>query len=102
MTQIIKMETDQIEILKDMLPNAPKRKSLRVYALSRHTIGVSFRRVEEWARRALWEGEVKVEETTDSIILLLPKVLSSFYSITQDNITVSASPKTNTLQIDVG
>jgi hypothetical protein len=96
------MEMNQIEILKEMLPNAPKRKSLRVYALSRHTIGVSFQPVEEWARRALWEGDVEVEETTDSIILLLPKVLSSFFSITQDNITVSASPKTNTLQIDVG
>jgi hypothetical protein len=47
MTQIIKMETNQIEILKDMLPNAPKRKSLRAYALSRHTIGISFHPVEE-------------------------------------------------------
>jgi hypothetical protein len=96
------METNQIMILKDMLPNAPRRKSLRVCALSRYTIGVSFQPVEEWARRALWEGDVKVEETTDSIIILLPQVLSSFYSITQDNITVSASPKTNTLQIDIG
>jgi hypothetical protein len=77
------MEMNQIEILKGMLPNAPKRKSLRAYALSRHTIGVSFEPIEEWARRALWEGDVEVEETTGSIILLLPKVLSSFYSITQ-------------------
>jgi hypothetical protein len=101
MTQIIKMETNQIEIPKDMLPNAPGKKSLRVYALSRHTIGVSFHPIAEWARRALWEGDVKVEETAYSIILLLPQVLSSFYSITQDNITVSASPKINTLQIDI-
>lgn len=53
MPQIIKMKMNQIEILKDMLPNAPKRKSLRVYALSRHTIGVGFQPVEERARRAL-------------------------------------------------
>jgi hypothetical protein len=74
-----------------MLPNAPKKKCLRAYALSRHTIGISFHRVDEWARRALWEGDVEVEETRDSLILLLPKVLSSFYNIAQDNITVSAS-----------
>jgi len=101
MTQIIKMETNEIEIPKDMLPNAPKTKSMRGYALSRHTVGISFHPVEEWARRALWEGEVKVEETTDSIILLLPKVLSSFYNITQDSVTISTSPKTNTIQIDI-
>ena len=101
MTQIIKMETNEIEVPKDMLPDAPKAKSVRGYALSRHTIGVSFKPVEEWARRALWEGEVKVEETADSIIFLLPKVLMSFYNITQDSITVSASPKTNTIQIDI-
>jgi hypothetical protein len=45
--------------------------------------------------------EVRVEETADSIILLLPHVLSSFYNTTQDNITVSTSPKTNTIQIDI-
>ena len=96
MTQIIKMETNEIEIPRDMLPNVPETKSIRGYALSRHTIGISFHPVEDWARRALWEGEVKVEETTDSIILLLPKVLSSFYNITQDNITIS-TPKKQTL-----
>jgi len=101
MTQITRMETNEIEIPKEVLPNAPETKSMRGYALSRHTIGVSFHPVEEWAGRALWEGEVKVEETTDSIILLLPKVLSSFYNITQDGITVSTSPETNTIQIDV-
>jgi hypothetical protein len=101
MTQIIKMEINEIEIPKDMLPHAPKVASLRGYALSRHTIGISFHPVEKWAKRALWEGEVRVEETADSIILLLPQVLSSFYNITQDNITVSTSPKTNTIQIDI-
>ncbi len=95
------METEEVEVPKKMLPNAPKTKSVRGYALSRHTIGVSFQPVEEWAGRALWEGEVKVEETADSIILVLPKVLTSFYNITQDNITTSTSPKTNTIQIDV-
>jgi len=101
MTQIIKMEINEIEIPKGMLPHAPKAKSMRAYALSRHIIGISFHPVEKWAQRALWEGEVKVEETADSIILLLPQVLSSFYNITEDNITVSTSPKTNTIQIDI-
>jgi len=100
-TQIMKMEINEVEVPKNMLPNAPRAVSLRGYALSRYTIGVSFNTVGEWAKRALWEREVKVEETPDSIILLLPQVLSSFYNITQDNITISTSPKTNTIQIDM-
>ncbi len=41
-----------------------------MYALSRHTIGVSSQPVEEWAGRALREGAVKVEETADRELLL--------------------------------
>jgi len=100
-TQIIKMETNEIEIPKDMLLYPTKAKSIRVYALSRHTIAMSFHPVEEWAKRALWEGQAKVKETAHSVIVVLPQTLSSFYNITQDNITISASPKTNTVQIDV-
>jgi len=51
--------------------------------------------------RRFEKGEVRVEGTADSIILLLPQVLGSFYSITEDNITASTSPKTNTIQIDI-
>jgi len=101
LTQIIKMETNEIEIPKDMLPYTTKAKSIRVYALSRHTIAMSFHPIEEWEKRALWEGQAKVKETTHSIIVFLPQTLSSFYSITQDNITISASQKTNTIQIDI-
>jgi len=100
-TQIIKMEISEIEIPKDMLPHPPKSKSIRVYALSRHTIAMSFHPIEEWTKRALWEGQAKVKETAHSIIVLLPQTLSSFYNITQDNTTISTSPKTNTIQIDI-
>lgn len=95
------METKEVEIPKDMLLSVPKAKSMRVYALSRNTIGMSFHSIEEWAKWALWEGEAEVEETADSIIVSLPQILSSFYNITPDNITISASPKTTTVQIDI-
>jgi len=101
LTQIMKMETSEIEIPKDMLPHPTKAKSIRVYALSRHTIAMSFHPIEEWAKRALWEGQAKIKETAHSLIVFLPQTLSSFYNITQDNITISTSPKANTIQIDV-
>jgi len=100
-TQIIKMEINEIEIPKDMLPSPVKTKSVRVYALSRHTIAMSFHPIKEWAKRALWEGQAKVKETNNSIIVFLPQTLSSFYNITSDNITIATSPKTNTIQVDI-
>jgi len=95
------MEISEIEIPKDMLIQVPKAKSMRVYALSRNTIAMSFHPIDKWAKQALWQGEVKFEETDNSIIVLLPPILSSFYHITQDNITITTSPKTNTIQIDI-
>jgi hypothetical protein len=62
MTQIIKMEINEVEVPKDMLPHAPKVVSLRGYALSRHTIGISFHSVEKWAKRALWEGKLGLKK----------------------------------------
>jgi len=97
----MKMETNEIEIPKDMLSQVPRVKHLRVYALSKNTIALSFHPVDEWAKRALWQGEVKFEKTDNSIIVQLPPPLSSFYNITQDNITISTSQKTNTIQIDI-
>jgi len=48
MTQIIKMEINEMEIPNDdMLPHASKVASLRGYTLSRHTIGISFHPVEK-------------------------------------------------------
>lgn len=95
------MEIGEIEIPKDMLTHVPKAKSMRVYALSRNTITMSFQPIDKWAKQALWQGEVKFEETDNSIIVLLPSILSSFYHITQGNITITTSPKTNTIQIDI-
>jgi len=101
LTQIMKMETDEIEIPKDMLSQVPRAKHLRVYALSKNTIALSFQPIDEWSKRALWQGEVRFRKTDGSIIIHLPPPLSSFYSITQDNITISTSQKTNTIQIDI-
>jgi len=101
-TQIIKMETNEIEIPKEMLTRVSYRaKSIKVYALSRHTIGMSFLPVEEWSKEALWKGEAKIKETASSVLVLLPQTISSFYSITPDNVTISVSPRTNTIQVDV-
>jgi len=96
----MKMETNEIEIPKDMLARKTKLKSVRVYALSHHTLGISFKSVPEWSKRSFWEGEAKVNETSDSYIVILPKKVSGFYSITPDNIGISVSPKSNTIQID--
>jgi len=95
------MEISEVEIPKDMLTQIPRTESIMVYALSRNTIAMSFQPIEEWEKRALWHGEAKLEETDSSIIVLLPQILSGFYQITQDNITISTSPKTNTIQIDI-
>ncbi|HKZ94565.1 MAG TPA: hypothetical protein VJ249_08315 [Candidatus Bathyarchaeia archaeon] len=69
--------------------------------MSKNTIALSFHPVHEWAKKALWQGEVEFKKTDDSIIVHLPPPLSSFYNITQDNITISTSQKTNTIQIDI-
>jgi hypothetical protein len=95
------MEISEVEIPKDMLTQIPRTESIRVYALSRNTIAMSFQPIKEWEKRALWHGEARVEETDSSIIVLLPQILSGFYQITQDNITISTSPKTNTIQVDI-
>ena len=101
MTQIMKMETNEIEIPKGMLRKRPKLKSARLYALSKSTIGISFEPVKEWSKKAIWEGEAHVTETGGSVFVDLPHSITSFYSITQEKITISASSRTNTIQVDV-
>lgn len=101
MTQILEMETNEIEVPKEMLTKVPKQKKAMAYALSRNTLGIAFKPNRDWANKSLWKGEIELKETETSIIAILPKSVSSFYQIKPSNITISVAQKTNTLMINI-
>lgn len=62
MTQIIKMETNQIMILKDMLPNAPRRKSLRCTLFPDTRLGSAFTLLRSGLDERFGRGMLKLKK----------------------------------------
>jgi len=100
-TQILRMEVNEVEVPKELLPEPPKQNRVWLYALSRKLIGISFKPLPEWSEKSLWEGEVEVKETPSSLVIVLPDTVSGFYGTTNDNVTVSVSQKTGNIIVDI-
>ncbi len=100
MTQIIDMQVSEVEIPIEMFSRPLRSRTVHIYALSKKTLGISFRRAKDWEGKALWTGVTNARKTKDSLVVNMPDELASFYNMRQDNFTISVSEKTNNIQID--
>jgi hypothetical protein len=64
--------------------------SVLVYALSRSTIGVAPKEVEEWNEKALFKDDVVTKRKEGKIVVKIPEKLEVFYQTGNSEISVAA------------
>lgn len=77
-----------VEIPNDMLENTWKERAF-VYSLSRSTIGISPRPVDEWDKKTFLREEVSVSKNEESTVITLPDSISEFYQIENSETSLS-------------
>lgn len=78
-----------IEIPREMVDYDLWKENVVVYSLSRSTIGIARQEVPEWDERAFTKQKVPIEKNGGSIILKMPRKLSSFYQFDNSEIGLS-------------
>jgi len=78
-----------IIVPRDLLDEVPDVDVVRVYALSRNTIGISFYPEEEWEERALWRGNAIINTSKD-IEIEMPEPIARFYDLRNPKVSVIA------------
>lgn len=81
---------DLVEIPMDIIDEELWEKTIKVYALSRSTIGISSLEREEWDKRSLAKEEIKIKKEHKKFKFRLPKKLSEFYELENSETSLSA------------
>jgi hypothetical protein len=79
-----------IEIPREMIDYDLWKGNAVIYSLSRSTIGIARQEAQEWNERAFTKQKVPIEKNGGSIILRMPRKLSSFYQLDNSEIGLSA------------
>ncbi len=79
-----------IEIPKEMIDYDLWKGKAIVYSLSRSTVGIARREMEEWNDKALSKGSVSLKKKDGSAIVELPEKLSDFYQLDNSDVSLSA------------
>ena len=79
-----------IEIPREMIDYDLWKENAVLYSLSRSTIGIARREVQEWTEKAFSKQTVPIEKNGGSVILKIPRKLSSFYQFDNSEIGLSA------------
>lgn len=82
---------DVIEIPINMIDLDSWKKTVHVYALSRSTIGLSPRRVDEWEKRALQKEKLAIERVNEQLRIRLPISLCDFYQLENSETSLSTT-----------
>jgi hypothetical protein len=77
-------------IPRDLLEEIPAVDVVRVYALSKNTIGISFYPEEEWEERAIWKGNALVKVNSKDVEIEMPEPISRFYDLRNPKVSVIA------------
>jgi len=80
---------DLVTIPRNVVDERLWRKSVQVYALSRSTIGISPREIEEWEKRALCKEKLNIEQTPQEFEVKIPDKLSAFYELGNSETSLS-------------
>ena len=65
-----------VSIPRYLLEEIPAVDVVRVYALSKNTIGISFYPEEEWEERAIWKGNAMVKMNTKDVEIEVPDYIA--------------------------
>jgi hypothetical protein len=79
-----------VSIPVDLLEETPAVGVVRVYALSKNTIGISFYPEEEWEERAIWKGDAMVRVNSKDVEVEVPEPISRFYDLRNPKCSVIA------------
>jgi hypothetical protein len=78
-----------IEIPKEMINYNVWENSAFVYALSRSTIGISHKEIDEWNKKALFKEYASIEESDENIVIKLPEKFTEFYQLSNSDTSLS-------------
>lgn len=81
---------DLIEIPRKIIADKNWKKSAKLYALSRSTIGISPIRREEWEKKALSIEEIEIDTKRKNFQIRIPERLSEFYELENSETSLSA------------
>lgn len=89
LAELPRIPRNVIEIPKEMIDYDSWKEKAVVYSLSRSTVGIARREVEEWDDRALFKGSVSLKKNGESAIVELPEKLSNFYQLDNSDMSLS-------------
>jgi hypothetical protein len=78
-----------IEVPEKMIDRDLWKGSAVVYALSRSTMGIAPKEVEEWDRKALFKDCADIEKVKQNIIVTLPERFRDFYQLENSEMSLS-------------
>ena len=81
---------DLVEIPRNMIDEKLWNKTVKVYALSRSTIGISSLKRGDWEEKSLATEQIKIEEGLKKFRFKLPERLSEFYELENSETSLSA------------
>jgi len=82
---------DLVAIPRNAIDERLWQKSVRVYALSRSTIGISPHEIEEWEKRALRKEKLTIEKNPKEFEVKLSDKLSEFYELGNSETSLSVA-----------
>jgi len=80
-----------IEIPLNMIEEDLWTKTVQVYALSRSTIALSPRRVDEWDKRAFQRKQIHIRKGAEELTIELPRSISEFYQLENSETSLSTT-----------
>lgn len=87
--ELPKIQRNLVEIPKEMIDYHLWKEKAFVYSLSRSTIGITRREVEEWDDKGLFKEPVSIRNNAESAIIELPEKISSFYQLDNSDVSLS-------------
>jgi len=80
-----------IKIPKEMIDGDLWKDTVCIYALSRSSIAISARKVEEWERKSFLKESVSIEKDEKELLVKLPDNLSDFYRLENSETSLSTN-----------
>lgn len=82
---------DMVEIPRNLIDEDLWNDTVEVYALSRATIGISPRKVEEWDKRSFRMEHVSIRKSDEALEIKLPSSIADFYQLDNSEISLSTT-----------
>ena len=80
-----------IEIPLNMIEEDLWKEKIYVYALSRSTVALSSRRIEEWDKRSFRREQISIRKGAEALTVELPNSISEFYQLENSETSLSTT-----------